>query len=55
MKAPLIPPYWRFNAAAIASADSPRRSRAGFSITNTMPALELFMNPFTDIPGKAGA
>lgn len=49
--------YFWFSAPAIAPADSalPWRWSNGFSVTNTMPALELFVKPFTDSPGNATA
>ncbi|KAF1030957.1 MAG: hypothetical protein GAK33_07761 [Burkholderia lata] len=41
----------------MAPADNalPCRSENGFNVTNTMPALELFVKPFTDSPGNATA
>ncbi|VWC36665.1 hypothetical protein BUB20358_06689 [Burkholderia ubonensis] len=50
-----MPAYWRFNASAIACADSalsPRLSN-GFSVMNTVPALDEFIRPFTDMPGNS--
>src|SRR5690606_24546221 len=50
-------PNWPFRLAVIASPDRPALSRSakGLSVTNTMPALELLVNPLIDKPGKAMA
>ncbi|MNF91913.1 hypothetical protein D3C84_745350 [compost metagenome] len=52
-RASLITDSWRVRSAAMARAlwASPWRSAKGLRLMKAMPALELLVKPFTDMPG----